>query len=239
MTRTYVSSIIKKTQGVIVLGEKLKYFFLDYYKDEKIFVVPNGADYDYGYTVKKNSVPNILYLSNLLPSKGIEDVLDAMIILRERYRQKFHVDIVGAWVDKLNGSRSVRNAKEKNLDLIFHSQVGLHEKNYFYKNADIFVFPPREPEGHPWVIVEAMAAGLPIISTDQGAITESVIDGINGFIVSKKNPIQIAERINLLIENPRLQKKMGENSRKFYLENFTEEKMVKRMTNVFYSVLKK
>ena len=82
-----------------------------------------------------------------------------------------------------------------------------------------------------------MAAGLPIISTDQGAITESVIDGVNGFIVEKQNPQQIAEKIKFLIENPELKKKMGKESRRRYEENFTEEKMVERLTQAFNAVL--
>jgi glycosyltransferase involved in cell wall biosynthesis len=105
-------------------------------------------------------------------------------------------------------------------------------------SSDIFILPTYYPaEGHPWVIVEAMAAGLPIITTDQGAITESVKDGVNGFIVEKRNPHQIAEKIKFLIEHPEIRKKMGEESRRLYLENFTEEKMVERLSHAFNSVL--
>ena len=82
-----------------------------------------------------------------------------------------------------------------------------------------------------------MAAGLPIISTDQGAITESVIDGVNGFIVKKQNPQQIAEKIKILIEKSELRLKMGNESRRLYEENFTEEKMVERLTQAFNAVL--
>jgi glycosyltransferase involved in cell wall biosynthesis len=82
-----------------------------------------------------------------------------------------------------------------------------------------------------------MAAGLPIISTDQGAITESVIDGCNGFIVEAGNPMQIADKINLLVETLDLRKEMARESRKLYEDKFTEEKMVERLTNVFNTVL--
>ena len=104
-------------------------------------------------------------------------------------------------------------------------------------SSDIFVFTPVQEEGHPWVIIEAMEAGLPIIATDRGAITESVIDGKNGFIVEKENPSQIAERIQYLIDNPEQRKRMGEESRRLYLENFTEEKMIRRLSQTFHSVL--
>jgi glycosyltransferase involved in cell wall biosynthesis len=124
-----------------------------------------------------------------------------------------------------------------NLPVKFYSPANKDIKFRYFLNSDIFIFPPREPEGHPWVIIEAMAAGLPIISTDQGAITESVIDGINGFIVEKQNPKQIAEKLKLLIENKELRERMGKESRRLYEENFTEEKMVARLKNVFNTVL--
>ena len=85
--------------------------------------------------------------------------------------------------------------------------------------------------------IEAMGAGLPIVSTDRGAITESVIDGKNGFIVGQKNPLQIAEKIKYLINNPEQRKKMGEESRRLYLENFTEDKMIARLSQTFNVVL--
>ena len=84
-------------------------------------------------------------------------------------------------------------------------------------------------EGHPWVIVEAMASGLPIITTDQGCIKESVIDGENGYIVPKRKVEVLAERTIHLIKNPELREKMGSRSRELYEANFTKEHFVQRM----------
>jgi glycosyltransferase involved in cell wall biosynthesis len=103
--------------------------------------------------------------------------------------------------------------------------------------ADVFIFAPNAPEGHPWVIVEAMAAGLPIITTDQGAITESVIDGENGFIVPIKNPAAISDKLKILIENKTIREQMGYRSRELYEQNLTEEKMVERLQSVLNKVL--
>jgi len=82
-----------------------------------------------------------------------------------------------------------------------------------------------------------MAAGLPVISTAHAAISESVIEGVNGFLVEKKNVSQIAEKIKVLAADKSLRDKMGAESRRMYLENFTEDKMIERMGNVFRSVI--
>ena len=109
-------------------------------------------------------------------------------------------------------------------------------KNVFLGQADIFVFPTYyPPEGHPWVVVEAMAFGLPVITTDHGAISESVYDGINGFIVEKQNPRMIANRLLTLLNNREMRRDLGSASRKLYLERFTEKVMVRNLCSTFHS----
>lgn len=237
VTNQYFSFVIKKTQGVVVLGHKLKHLFSDYFSDDRIFVVPNGADFGYEYLEKRNPFPKILYLSNLQSSKGIEDFLNALIVLNREYKQKFQADIVGAWRDEITKKKCLEIIKTNDFPIIFHGPVYGQAKRNYFENADIFVFPPREHEGHPWVIIEAMAAGLPIITTDQGAITETVLDGVNGFIVEKKNPYQIANKIKHFLENPDLKEKMSFASRQLYVKNFTEEKMVEKISYCFNRIL--
>ena len=110
----------------------------------------------------------------------------------------------------------------------------LTKKLQLFSKADIFVFPPSEPEGHPWVLVEAMAASLPIIATNQGAISESVIDGQNGYITSGE-PVDIANKISLLF-NDDIRLRLGKNSNLIYKQKFTEETLVKNLLEVFNNV---
>jgi glycosyltransferase involved in cell wall biosynthesis len=237
ITRRYVRFILTKGAGVIVLGNKLKYLFKDFFSDELVFAIPNGADYDFPLRVENQEKMTLMYLGNLQPSKGIEDIVDALSLLDGRAKKKVILKVVGAWRDNETRLACLQNVKSSSLPVVFIQPLYGLDKLQQLINADIFLFTPRAPEGHPWVIVEAMAAGLPIISTDQGAIAESVIDGVNGFIVEKRNPQQIAERLKILIEDPELRRKMGRESRRLYEENFTEEKMVVRLAAVFDKVL--
>jgi len=81
-----------------------------------------------------------------------------------------------------------------------------------YNNADIFLLPSHE-EGFPLTILEAMAAGLPVISTPVGAIPEVIENGINGFLVPPRNSSALAEKIIRLIENKKLRDSMAENNK--------------------------
>ena len=229
----YVKLVLTKTSGVVVLGQNLKYLFADYFKPEQIFVIPNGGNYQFPEITKHTEEIKILYFANLLASKGIEDVFKAVEILNKQTNQSFSVDVVGEWYDKVLEERCIALQQQQNLPIRIHSPKSGNAKFHFLADAAIFLFPPREPEGHPWSIVEAMAAGLPVISTDQGAIIESVIDQKNGFIVAPKSPEKISEKLKLLLENSELRVQMGTQSRQLYLDNFTEEKMVEKYTALF------
>ncbi len=239
LTKWFVRYVHALVDGQIVLGEKLRLLFEGIVSPDRVFVVPNGMD----VVIKKCKVEEnkirILYLSNFIREKGILDVLNAISCLCEDHLSLVEFIFAGNWFDQ-NTKQEIISFIQKypDLPIILKGPVYGAQKLELLSHSSIFVFPTYySQEGHPWVIVEAMAAGLPIIATDQGAITESVKDGINGFIVEKKTPEQIAEKIKFLIENPEVIKKMGKESRRLYHENFTEEKMVERLSHAFNSVL--
>lgn len=238
ITRWLVWNVHSIVDGQIVLGESLRSTFDNIVPEEKIFVVPNGRDIEIDFIKKEKSRKiKILYLSNFIRSKGILDVLRAVPDVYD-YNSRIEFIFAGKWRDEVT-KQEFENFITENPDLPVKIKGPVYDqiKYDLLNSSDIFVFPTYYPaEGHPWVIIEAMAAGIPIITSDQGAITESVKDGINGFIINKKNPKQIAEKIKFLIRNPRLRYKMGEKSRKLYLENFNEGKMIERLSHTFNAV---
>jgi glycosyltransferase involved in cell wall biosynthesis len=232
VTHTLVKNTLSKCEGVIVLGNNLKHLFEDYFTENQIFVVPNGANYE--LEIKKTSDFNILYLANFLPSKSFDDILRALVILKQKGIDNFKLKAAGAWGSadfKQQCLSIIKENKLTNVEL-FLPQSG-KEKMHFFAEASIFVFCPKMPEGHPWVIVEAMANGLPIIATDQGAIVESVKEGENGFIVPSETPVMIAEKLEQLINDSSLRNQFSANSKQIYLNHFTEEKMVENLSSVF------
>ena len=100
----------------------------------------------------------------------------------------------------------------------------------FWKDADIFVFPTYyHNECFPLVILEAMEQGLPVISTNAGAIPDIIDNGNSGYTVEKSNPSSLASAIELLIKDPELCISMGKAGRKLFEEKFTEEVFEKKM----------
>ncbi|MBN1597147.1 MAG: glycosyltransferase family 4 protein [Bacteroidales bacterium] len=235
--RKYVNLYLSKAEGALVLGNNLKYIFEHFLPSEKIYVVPNGLNIEFPVVSKNKSVMQLLYLGNLQHTKGITDIIEALTLIDNRLYNKFRLDVVGSWREKSTKELCFKMISRNNLPVKFLGSLYHGDKNKVLAGSDVLIFTPRAPEGHPLVIIEAMAAGLPVISTDQGAITELVINGVNGFIVEKQNPESIASKIKYFIGNETIRKKMGKESRRIYEQEFTEDIMVDKLIDVFDSVL--
>jgi glycosyltransferase involved in cell wall biosynthesis len=232
-----IRKVLNFADRMIVLGNSLKILFDGLIPEEKLSVVPNGLNIGLDKIRKKNPQKDnllILFLSNLIETKGFKDVLYSVKKVTRNHTNVKYI-FVGSWrndKDRFECSDYIK--REKIEDYVeFKGSVTGSNKTRLLRDADIFAFPTYYPmEGHPWVIVEAMASSLPIITTDQGCIKESVIDGENGFVISKRNPDLIAEKIIYFVENSAARERMGQKSRELYEANFTEEHFVQRMIDV-------
>lgn len=102
--------------------------------------------------------------------------------------------------------------------------------------ADVFVLSSRQ-EGFPITILEAMAAGKPIIATDVGGCSEAVVDGETGLIVPPEDPHALAEAILTLLNDPERARRMGEAGRQRVVAEFTVDRMVEQHLEVYERLL--
>lgn len=116
-----------------------------------------------------------------------------------------------------------------------------HRKDipFILREIDILVFPTVAGEGFSRVILEAMAAGKPIIATDVGGNPEAVIDEVTGYIVPVKDPKSLAKRINDLAKDKEKREKMGVAGREEVTKHYNIRKQVETIQNLYVSLLKK
>jgi L-malate glycosyltransferase len=124
---------------------------------------------------------------------------------------------------------------ELNLAGCFHFLGGIDDLRQHLSAADIFVLPSRS-EGFSNAIVEAMAAGLPVIATNVGGNAEAVQDDVNGFIIPPEDPAALAAALRELLANPDRIAPMGAASKRLAL-NFTTETMMQRITETYARLL--
>ena len=225
--------VMRASRGVIVLGQKLRALFDGFFPPERIFVIPNGGDFSFPDIRREGGAVRFLFLSNLFAAKGILDVITAFRLLKEQEGGHAELHVAGTWLEPSTQEEAMSLVAGHRLPVTFLPPLTGDAKLAELASADVFVFPPRMPEGHPWVIVEAMAAGLPVIATDQGAITESVREGENGYIVEASRPQAIAAAMHALASDAALRRRMSAMSRKLYLEHFTEKTMIGKYIRCF------
>jgi glycosyltransferase involved in cell wall biosynthesis len=171
---------------------------------------------------RENERIEILFLSNMIRSKGVFVLLEACNILNKR-NLHFHCTFIGGKGDITEEEFKTKVAEYK-LDTSI-SYVGKKlgkEKNDFLANANIFVLPTYyEKECFPLVLLEAMQASLPVVSTYEGGIPDIVEDGITGYLVPQKDSNALAEKLEILIQNKKLSVELGKKGRIRYEKNFT------------------
>lgn len=228
----YYRKVFNNTE-VICLSNMLTYDIKHIFGG-KIHIVPNGIQKaNIAISISKNNNDaRILFLSNLIESKGVYDYIEALSIVK-KCNISFSAYIVGKEGDvsiaELN--KSIDEKKLKGY-LEYLGPVYGNEKFKILNNCDIFIHPTQKDV---WglVILEAMQCSLPVISTFEGAISEMVEDGVTGFLVNKKSPKEIADKLELLIKDDDLRQRMGKAGREKFLKYYTIEKFEENMKNVF------
>lgn len=218
--------LVYRNTRVILLSWKLYADIERVVGREQILICPNGIPEVFGeepYFERNHSIPKLLFLSNLIESKGVFVLLDACEILKNQ-GVTFCCDFVGGETKEIDAGRFVREVEMRGLVefVFYHGQKYGGEKDAFFRDADIFVFPTYyDNEAFPLVLLEAMQYKLPILSTDEGGITDIVSNGINGFIVERQNAKDLAEKLLLLLSQPSLRISLGEEGYRISKSQFT------------------
>ena len=171
---------------------------------------------------------NLLFLSNLIPSKGVYVLLDACRILKDKGLD-FQCNFVGGETKEIDRARFEAEVQKRGLEGMVRYEGPKYgeEKEEYWRSSDVFVQPTFE-DCFPLTIVEAMQHGLPVVSTDEGAVPDMVADGVNGFVCERKDVSGLAGALERLITDAALRMRMGEVGRKRYEEEFTLERFEER-----------
>ena len=241
---------------IVVLGDLLREQF-DFVSgiNDKLKVVPNGLTKDLQVTTNTKELPKndqpikILYLSNLIPSKGYLTLLSACIKLVEESDIEFVCNYCGAFtqtiVDGNNMDPKGRKTefqgliKSNNLteQVFYHGTVTGKVKEQMLSQAHIFVLPTRFPwEGQPLSIIEALAFSTPTISTPYRGIPEEVFDGQNGYLIPPDDPKALVQAIRKLAENPTRYKRMSKEAQNLFKKKFTRKIHLKKLTKIICDI---
>lgn len=223
-----------KNLKVILLAEALYKDVQKYVKREDVFICSNGIPEsltEEPLGERHNKVLHLLFLSNLIISKGVLVLLDALKILKDK-GYSFVCDFVGGETAELSATGFAQEVQKRGLNEIafYQGKKFGEEKVKCFQQADIFIFPTFYPnEAFPLVNLEAMEYKLPIVTTNEGGIPDMVKDKTNGFISEKRNPESLAGCIAKLLDNEALRRQMGEAGYRMFKDQFTLQRFEARM----------
>ena len=171
-----------------------------------------------------------LFIGRLLKEKGIHDFIAAAQIVKQKFPQTTFTVLGG--IDEANLGALTQGELTQYIDTKVIDYPG-HVENIaeWIKQSHVFVLPSYR-EGVPRSTQEAMAIGRPVITTDVPGCRDTVIDGVNGFLVPKWNPQALAEKMIYFIEHPEQVRMMGDQSHKIAIEKFDAEKVNQRLLEI-------
>ena len=179
--------------------------------------------------IDKPQQPVFVFAGNLIPRKGLLELLSACKLLVERGHQNFMLAVVGDGEQR----RELETYVEENSlsgQVTWVGEVAYEKVGAYFNAADVFVFPTREDV---WglVLVEAMMFGKPVLASRWAGATEMVEDGVNGYVFDPYDPERAAELMAKFIERPELIASMGAESKRI-MEDHRLEKVARSLAEV-------
>lgn len=217
LVSSLVRYVLGRAAGIGVLSsEERDAFVAAGAPSAKVHLVKNAvappAPDGFPHVEKSGGDPfQLLFVSRLVPTKGLEDTVRALKILTESGAH--------AVLDVLGGGEARSGAEKLTMELglsdriRFHGHVGEKMVRDFYRRSDALVFPTFHDEGFPMVVFNALGFGLPIVTTRIRAAADYLEEGVNALFCRAKDPADVAERLGAVIADERLRRDMARANR--------------------------
>jgi L-malate glycosyltransferase len=228
--------------GIVVNSQPAADFLGRYRPRLKVWVVPNGLEDPKRFKTQSDcraylnipsSVPVIGAVGSLVPRKNIKNLIAAIKLLSERGLFAFLVVIgTGPLLSDLEDQARRVLPPEG-----FLFKGALPEAAQWLPAFDVFCLPSNDQEGMPNVLMEASAAGLPIVATDVGAVPDIVENGKTGLLVPADDVMELANALEILLRNPEQCRRLGQAGREKMLTQYSVKQMVESMLNTYNKLL--
>ena len=232
--------VLLQVDQIVALSGYWKRFLTELDSTLNVEIIPNTIEPLFvpimARVVDKTFTGNtVLFVGQLGQHKGVFDILKSVPLVAKR-RPDVRFVFAGRpetqqeWIDI---ERACAGLKES---VQFLGQVTGQAKLDLFLKADVFVLPSYA-ENLPYSLLEAMAAGLPVISTPVGAIPEVVEEGQNGFLIHTGNHEELAEKLLLLLDDPILQRTMSQANQTKIKKGYLPEVAISQFDRIYKKVL--
>lgn len=231
--KTLIRFFMSNCHAVIVLSRSWLTFFNSILPSANLRVVENGINLKpYSPAEKHNEITAFLHIGEISQRKGIEDVLSVLYELKQE-GVNFHLHLAGGGeVDRINLKIIELGLQEY---VTVHGPIRGDKKGALFALCDVFVLASFA-EGLPIAIIEAMAAGLPVLSTTVGGIPDVIKNDVQGFLCAPGDRQKLKENIIKMISNPLLRRKMGANNRLYAQTHYDIERCATEIIDIYRQI---
>ena len=234
--RRFAGRLAAKLHGRIAVSGAARHFISRYFPGDYV-IIPNGVDLDRfadaePFEELRDGTVNILFVGRFEERKGLIHLLRAYHRLRKR-----HVDarllVIGSGPKQREYRRFVGLRQVR--DVQFLGRVSDDDKARYFASADIFCAPATGQESFGIVLLEAMAAGVPIVASDIHGYKNVVQRGVQGLLVEPRNHRALAAALYGLAGDPELRHRMGEAGRARAPE-YSWDRVAERIVDFYHEV---
>lgn len=233
-SKIFPNSFDTKNRFYAIFGETFKRKTKTIFPGVDLKLYPTNLDTK--QIEKKYSLSNkklVIFVGRLDKEKGID------YLVRAAKDINGEVYILGGGDYDKELKKITKDLKLKNVKFLgYFGKEYLKELRQFYRKANVVVVPSTVKEALGLVILEAMAAQTPVVASNIGGIPNIVKDGKTGFLVRPRNPKDIAEKVNKILNNEKLEKAIGERCRRLIEEKFTWQKAAVTINNSYEQTLR-
>lgn len=214
LVRFAIKNFFRQASSVVVLGKMWSQFVISEISasPDRVVVIRNATeDFTPPNRPRSRLSVRVIFLGEIGDRKGAFDLLCALDAIRD----------IGSWSAVIAGNGRVTELNNRVRELRLEDRISVpgwlaaDASRQLLLDADILVLPSYA-ENLPMAIIEAMAAGLPVVTTPVGATAEIVDDGETGFLVQPGDVKAISEKLRILISDKELRVRFGSNGRKRY-----------------------
>ncbi|SRR6266496_1777334 len=193
----FLKRVLKSAAKIICVSEAQKKLIASKYALplESIVVIPNGVAKKYfiGGKTKENSIPHLLFVGRLAAQKNLSLLIEAVSLMQT----SIFLDVVGEGELRENIEALIQKYELQNVKL--HGKKTGEELIDLYKSADVFVLPSLKEAGISLAMLEALAAGLPVVASDTPEVAENL--GECGVLIQDPTAINYAKALDVLLSN--------------------------------------
>ena len=240
----WIEKVLALISDALLFQNKYEYELSKKFKPKKtkLCLIGNGINFDNFNGIyeargehSNRDIKNIICIARIEPVKNHKMVIEAANILKNRYQyNNFIIYIIGEG-EKRHLEKIIKQYSLSE-NIVFTGKLLQKQVVEYLEIADISILTSIK-EGMPRSLIESMYYAIPCIGTNVVGTNEVIIDNFNGYLADLNDHEKFAERMHYILKNDNIKKELGENAKKYCLENFNEDNVIERIKDIYLNAI--